>query len=297
MQEANTPEKWAIRISHILDEVLGKDRFPVEVAPIAADVSKQLYPDDPISLVKGGTLDRFEGALVRAPRGKKGWGILYNTNIGSAGRINFTLGHEFGHYLIHRVDYQEGFNCSSEDMVRWDSRYRQVENEANVFASYLLMPLDDFRRQISPSATPDLDALGNCADRYDVSLTAATLKWLSYTQRRAVLVVSRDGYILWSRSSKAAYRSGVFFKTANAPPRPIPTASIAAQGPNGGKSVVTAQFEQGVWFEREPCTEVALFSDRYDLTISLLQLGASPRWTETGDSPDGLEELRGLRWS
>ena len=297
MQEAITPEKWAIRISHILNEVLGKDRFPVEVAPIAADISKQLYPDDPITRVKGGKLRRFEGALVRAPQGKKGWGILYNTNIGSAGRINFTLGHEFGHYLLHRVAYPEGFNCSSEDMVRWDSQYRQVENEANVFASYLLMPLDDFRRQISPSVVPDLDALGSCADRYDVSLTAATLKWLSYTQRRAVLVVSRDGFMLWARSSDAAFRSGVFFKTANSPPRPIPAASIAARGRNGGKSVDSAQFEKGVWFEREPCTEVALFSDRFDLTISLLQLGEAPRRTEVDDSPEGLKELRGLSWT
>lgn len=297
MQEAITPEKWAIRISHILNEVLGKDRFPVEVAPIAADISKQLYPDDPITRVKGGKLRRFEGALVRAPRGKKGWGILYNTNIGSAGRINFTLGHEFGHYLLHRVSYPEGFNCSSEDMVRWDSQYRQVENEANVFASYLLMPLDDFRRQISPSVMPDLEALGSCADRYDVSLTAATLKWLSYTQRRAVLVLSRDGFILWARSSDAAFRSGVFFRTANAPPCPIPAASIAARGPSGGKSMVTTQFEKGVWFKQEPCTEVALFSDRYDLTISLLQLGEAPRWKEADDSPEGLEELRGLSWT
>ena len=294
MQEANTPKKWAIRISRILNEVLGKDHFPVQIAPIAADISKQLYPDDPITRIKGGTLESFEGALVRAPRGKKGWGILYNTNIGSAGRINFTLGHEFGHYLLHRVAYPDGFNCSSEDMVRWDSQYRQVEQEANVFASFLLMPLDDFRRQIPPSAMPDLDAIGGCADRYDVSLTAATLKWLSYTQRRAILVVSRDGFILWARSSKAAFRSGAFFKTANAPPRPIPAASIAAQGPIGGKSVVTTQFEEGVWFEREPCTEVALFSDRYDLTISLLQLGAAPKWKEADHYQGGLKELHRL---
>ena len=297
MREAKTPEKWAIRISRILNEVLGKERYPVKVAPIAEDVSKELFPDEPITLIKGRKLNRFEGALVRAPRSEKGWGILYNTNIESKGRINFTLGHEFGHYLLHRVDYPDGFNCSSEDMVRWDSQYRQVEQEANVFASFLLMPLDDFRRQISPSAMPDLDELGGCADRYDVSLTAATLKWLSYTQRRAVLVVSRDGFILWARSSKAAWRSGAFFRTANSPPRPIPEASIAARGPTGGNAIATMQFEEGVWFDREPCTEVALFSDRFDLTISLLQLGPAPKWMAAAESPGRLDELRGLSWT
>ena len=228
---------------------------------------------------------------------KQGWGILYNTNIGSPGRTNFTLGHEFGHYLLHRLSYPEGFNCSSKDMVRWDLRYRQVEQEANVFASFLLMPLDDFRRQLSPSAMPDLDALGGCAGRYDVSLTAATLKWLSYTQRRAVLVVSRDGFVLWAWSSREAFRSGAFFKTSNAPPRPLPAASLAARGPGGGKCAVTTHFEEGVWFQGEPCTEVALFSDRYDFTISLLQLGTAPTWKHTNGDRGGLAELQRLGWS
>jgi len=149
-------------------------------------LSRQLYPDDPITRVTDDKLRSFEGALVRAPLGRKGWGILFNTDIVSSGRINFTLAHEFGHYLLHRTSYPEGFNCSTEDMVRWDTEYGRVERQANVFASYLLMPLDDFRRQLSPSAVPDLDALGAWADRYDVSLTAAALKWLSYTERRAV---------------------------------------------------------------------------------------------------------------
>ena len=141
-----------------------------------------------------------------------------------------------------------------------------------------------------------LDALGACADRYDVSLTAAALKWLSYTERRAVLVVSRDGYMLWAWSSKAAYRTGAFFKTANRP-RPIPAMSLAARGRNGETPTAASEFEEGIWFEREPCTELALFSDRYDFTISLLHLGAAPSRYEDDDDASGLEELRGLDWT
>jgi Zn-dependent peptidase ImmA (M78 family) len=55
-------------------------------------------------------------------------------------------------------------------MAAWDSEYRQVESQANDFAATLLMPLDDFRRQIDQRARPDFDALGNSADRYVVSL-------------------------------------------------------------------------------------------------------------------------------
>ena len=297
MPDAKTPEGWAIRIGRILNAVLGEDHFPIEVAKVAKEISRQLYPDDPITRVTGDKLRSFEGALVRAPLGRKGWGILFNTDIASPGRINFTLAHEFGHYLLHRSSYPEGFNCSTEDMVRWDTEYGRVEHQANVFASYLLMPLDDFRRRLSPSTVPDLDALSDCADRYDVSLTAAALKWLSYTERRSVLVVSRDEFILWAWSSKAAYRTGAFFKTANRPPRPIPAVSLAAHGRKGEMRTAASEFEEGIWFEREPCTELALFSDRYDFTISLLHLGAAPSQYEDDDDGSGLEELQGLDWT
>ena len=129
----------------------GVEHFPIDVAEVAQELSHTLFPDDPVSLIKGDALPSFEGALVRAPPGKKGWGILFSTSIASPGRINFTLAHEFGHYLLHRLDYPNGFRCSAQDMVRWDSEYARIEHQANAFASFLLMPLDDFRKQLPPS--------------------------------------------------------------------------------------------------------------------------------------------------
>jgi hypothetical protein len=154
-------------------------------------------------------------------------------------------------------------------MVRWDSEYAQIEQQANEFAVALLMPLDDFRSQIDPRAKPTLDEIGQCAKRYDVSLIAATLRWLQYTERRSVLVVSRDGYILWARSSGPALRTGAYFKTAGRPPIAVPLLSVAA-----GPGILNGSFTEhdgGVWFA-EPCEEIALASDHYDFTISLLHL-------------------------
>ncbi|EXC07939.1 hypothetical protein J533_3752 [Acinetobacter baumannii 4749] len=48
-----------------------------------------------------------------------------------------------------------------------------IETEANKFSSYLLMPIDDFRRQIDQ--TQLIQSLSLCALRYGVSLTAALL--------------------------------------------------------------------------------------------------------------------------
>ena len=56
---------------------------------------------------------------------------------------------------------------------------------------------------------PDLEILRNLEAPFilwihiDIYFLAST----SYTERRAVLVVSRDGYMLWAWSSKAAYRT------------------------------------------------------------------------------------------
>ena len=226
-----SPQRWANTLTALLNIVFGEgsDRFPVKVPQLAKDFSHQRYGDDPVTLVKGGQLPGFEGALCRAPAGKKGWGIIYNNTITSPGRINFTLAHEFGHYLLHREVYPDGLECGPQDMVRWDNEYAQIEQQANEFAATLLMPLDDFRRQIDSKSKPTLDDIGACAERYQVSLIAATLRWLQYTERRSLLVISRDGFILWARSSPKALRTGAYFKTANRPPIPIPDASLPAQ--------------------------------------------------------------------
>jgi hypothetical protein len=72
-----------------------------------------------------------------------------------------------------------------------------------------------------PRAKVDLDMISHCADRYRVSLIAAILRWLAYTERRAILVVSRDGFILWSRASDMAL-NGAFFHTSGGPsPHPL----------------------------------------------------------------------------
>lgn len=273
-----SPHRWANEITVVLRTVFGADRFPVDVKAVAREISHQKFPDDPITMIRGDALPGFEGALVPAPPGKRGWGILYNNAIRSSGRINFTLGHEFGHYLLHRLEYPKGFECTSEDMASWESEYGQLEQQANAFAANLLMPFDDFRRQISARCCPDLDDLGGCADRYDVSLIAATLRWLQYTSRRAVLVVSRDGFILWARSSDVALKSGLYYRTRNRPPVEIPGSSLAAQRNLVPGHAGAAEHCRDVWLG-EPCREHVLFSGQYDFTISLLHFDdRAARW-------------------
>ena len=145
MTGAPSPVRWAIDLSVLLNTVLGLDRFPVDVPTVAKEYSLKRYPEDPISLVVGDRLPGFDGALHRAPSGKKGW-------------------------------------------------------------------------------------------RYRVSLIAAVLRWLEYTNRRAVLVVSREGFILWARSSEPALKSGAFFRTS-AGPIEIPAGSLESAAARKGQPV------------------------------------------------------------
>ena len=278
------PERCAIEITKLLNLFLCPEHSPIDVVRLSREYTAQRFPGDAITMAEGANLPGFDGALYAAPAGKTGWGIVYNNALASPGRINFTLAHEFGHYLLHRIAYPNGIRCGEQDVVRWDSAYGQIEHQANRFAANLLMPLDDFRRQIAARTKVDLDLISHCAERYRVSLIAAILRWLTYTERRAVLVVSREGFVLWSRSSDAALKTGAFFRTSGAPVE-IPAASLAATQDHLADGRTGVLHEPGVWFGEE-VREITIFSEQYDFTLSLLLLEDRDRYVQLEPDPE-----------
>lgn len=198
-------------------------------------------------------------------RKRPGWAILYNPSIRSEGRVNFTLGHEFGHFLLHRKVNPNGFRCGQSEalgMAR-DAKLVEVEREADLFASYLLMPLDDFRTQLGSSRI-SADLLRHCADRYGVSLTAAALKWLEATNECTVVVVAVNGFVLWCRRSTSAQKAHIFFRSG----MELAPTSAAATGDHNQPSE-GVRHARGVWGPRA-AREVAIYADQYEMTISLL---------------------------
>jgi hypothetical protein len=179
-----------------------------------------------------------------------------------------TAAHEFGHYLLHRKKYPQGFRCNEAAV---DGRTKsEIEREANEFAATLLMPLDDFRCQIPAKSRPDFDQLSACATRYDVSLVAVILRWLRYTERRSIIVVSRDGYMKWAWPSEPALKTRRYFKTSGSPVE-VPLLSSVGRGEFNDEARNGVQHPAGVWFE-EPVTELSIRSQRYDLNYTLLHL-------------------------
>ena len=271
MTEAKKPQACANSLSSMLNIVLGADRFPVKVDELALEYSRQCFADSPIDRIQGEDLDGFDG-LLKANKSRSKWLILYNSATTSEGRKRFTIAHEFGHYILHRHQ-QDLFECSDGDIETGDNNGRDIETEADLFASTLLMPLDDFRRQVDGQSI-SFDLLSHCADRYGVSLTAAALRWTEIAPRRAVLVASRDDHMLWAKSNKAALRSGAYFATRKNTIE-LPHDALA-HSHNAFDMCDNRTGRAQSWFSREPAgmpvTEMTRVAGQYDYTLTLLLL-------------------------
>lgn len=271
-----TPQRAANRLVRVVETFSaahGVDRFPVEVEPLALEAASIFGWSDPITQVQAANIKGFEGALLPGDSGKE-WLLLYNDGLPSAGRVRFTQAHELGHYILHR-QMRESFECSDSDMLNWSPDDRDIEGQADLFASYLLMPLDDYRRQIT--SVVDLDLLRHCARRYGVSLTAAILKWLQYTEEKAVLVMSNDGYINWAWSSEPAWKAGAFFRTRNKVIA-VPDGTLASNS-TVRSELRGIEIPATVWFPHAdsvtPVREMKIYSEQFGTVLSLLHLPQS----------------------
>lgn len=256
MSDPQSAPAWGIQMSKLW--MMSGQSFPVDVTAIATEVSKQRSPD-PIGLVRPHGMAGIDGMLSRR-RSKNDWCISYDENVISPGRINFTLAHEFGHYLMHR-SLRDQFSCGQRDVVGFgEAEGRRIESEANVFASYLLMPANDFRAVIGTSRV-SLETLRAGADRYRTSLTATALKFVELTEEAVLLVVARDGFICWSVPSRLARLARSYL----APGTPLPHEAHDV-GANGRRVA------PGVWHRAYEAEEFAITSDSYDLSIFLVHL-------------------------
>lgn len=260
-----SPKAYAITLSKAWGS-----HFPVDVRQIAMEISSKR--SDPIAKIEGLPipLDEFEGALLRKAGGKK-WGIAYSALIRELGKINFTIAHEFGHYELHREN--EGEMLCSEDDLRDFARPSEgtlnIEQEANEFASYLLMPIGDYRTQVDGRPV-NVELLAHCAERYGTSLAASAIKLIEFIDRPIVTVVSKGSVVRWSRSSEAALKLGCFLKKGS----PIPVDSLTMRCHQAGPSannVTGVGDESKVWFRAAVVRESAIAQPHYETVFTLLE--------------------------
>jgi len=246
------------------------NHFPVGVREIAREVSAKHA--DPISKIESLPVsdEEFEGVLVQNAKNKK-WGLAYSAHIREDGKINFTIAHEFGHYVLHRKD-QNQFACTDDDLRNFPyatKEARDLEQEANEFASYLLMPANDFREQVDGQRV-NIDLISHCADRYATSLAASVLKMIDFIDRPVVVIVSENGVVKWSRSSQHALRMRLWFKRGTS----IPDKSISMRCAQLGVSMNCPQgqeMNQTIWSKSTTLVESAVAQPYYGTVFTILE--------------------------
>jgi len=133
-----------------------------------------------------------EGRLVR--RGKTAI-LSVSSSINLPTRRRFVIAHELGHFELHE-------HLSNLDLVQCDAavisqRYNLgPEKEANVFAAELLMPHAVWSKMVDVPE-PSLEVVGRLANRFQVSLTAAAIRFCKLTNDRCCCVFVRNGIVNW----------------------------------------------------------------------------------------------------
>ena len=117
-------------------------------------------------------LDQISGAITKNSTGE--WVILINSN-NTVERRNFTLGHELGHYFLHR----EPFVDEETQIFYRQEVHDDKEYAADRFAVELLMPAAEVEKIVDGGIT----SIPELAKKFGVSPKAMffRLKELGYT--------------------------------------------------------------------------------------------------------------------
>lgn len=144
--------------------------------------------------------DGFDGALIRA-RGMPLGAIAVRASIREAGRKNFTIAHEIGHFVLPGHEHAS-IACTAADVGEWadPSAGRAFEREANEFAAEILMPAASVKAAVK-GWTPSLDAMEKIVHEFGVSLSAAAWRYCEVSEERCAVVWSTEGMVRWVKRS------------------------------------------------------------------------------------------------
>ncbi len=195
--------------------------IPVDVFAIASQEKIVLCP------TAGG--HDFCGRLEYSPEFRRF--LLYYPDIADAksnARVRFSVGHELGHYYLekHRsrlLSEHVGHNSVSGFICE-----KEIEQEADLFASGLLIPETVLKQRMQPRQFLTLDQILRLAADCLTSRESAAIRYIRYATEICAVIVSQNGKVLYSTSSDDAERIRFFVKRGTAVP-PNSAALIAQQ--------------------------------------------------------------------
>lgn len=123
--------------------------------------------------------------------------LRYNQDYKNEQLIKFSIAHELGHFILHKSKLTE-FKDSKELLTKYYSN-KGIEQEADEFASELLMPTNMFIHAVESSKIqyPDFNLVKYLSENFNTSITATAMKLVEYGQYCIALIASEDNKIKW----------------------------------------------------------------------------------------------------
>ena len=118
---------------------------------------------------------------------------------GYRGRERFSVGHEVGHWTLHRG---RSFRCRVDAVEDNFSSSAALEKEADIFASHLLMPSGLFQAAIRGAERPNFKQLGDVAALFDTSLTATALRLVGVDTLPVIIACYTKVGLRWQAAAK-----------------------------------------------------------------------------------------------
>jgi len=125
--------------------------------------------------------------------------IITISSKSSLERKRFSLGHEIGHWQLHRgMD----FACLHEDIGNPSGKVKHKERDADRFAANLLMPWFLFKPIAQSFAHADFKATSQLSRRFKTSFVATAIRFVESNVIPAMIVCHDKEKRQWFRSSK-----------------------------------------------------------------------------------------------
>ena len=157
----------------------------------------EICQDEDLFVCEDNYEEYFDGMLVWENRTFHVHLNVFKNNQKESKKGRYTLAHELGHYFInaHREGIKRGLlepHPSHGALVHSN----RMEIEADYFASCLLMPSNELRK-FTQGRTFSLDLIKATSDKFNVSLTAAALRFAEVGTHEIMIVFSQNNVVKW----------------------------------------------------------------------------------------------------
>lgn len=165
------------------------------------------------------------------------------------GRERFSIGHELGHWDMHRG---RSFRCRVDDPDENLVSDRSLENDADQFAAHLLMPGPIFNPAVKALGNPGFHEIENLANKFQTSLLATSIRLANVNTLPAVIACYSPVGLRWRLAGEDVPRRWFLHRALSEESFAYDLMSKGTQTPAPRKQSAE------VWFENDDAEEYEL---------------------------------------